>query len=121
LMIVGGSPPVSAARAPAKPTPDLACGARDHREQMQGRAPARDYRTGRAALGYTCNASQVAHIGTSGGYRTYRYVDAHHHVCAFWDSTLLFPLNALTAPGDTGVWVMDMTDPRHPVHTTTLR
>jgi len=89
---------------------------------MQGRVPAADYTSGRAALGYTCNTSERAHIGDSGGYRVYRYTDAHGHVCAFYDTTLLFPLNALTAPpAGTGVWVMDMSDPSHPVHTDTLR
>jgi hypothetical protein len=120
-LLVAGSVPARAARGAAVPTPDVACRAGDHPERMQGRAPSRDYQTGRAVLGYTCNAKQVAHVGASGGYRTYRYVDAQHHACAFWDSTLLFPLNTVTSPSDTGVWVMDMTDPRHPVHTTTLR
>jgi hypothetical protein len=100
----------------------MACHRDDHPEKTQGRAPKKDYDSGRAALGYTCNATELAHIGDSGGYRTYRYVDAAHHVCAFFDTTLLFPLNVATsAIAGTGVWVMDMTDPRNPVHTDTLR
>src|SRR5581483_5534867 len=121
LLAGGGAVPVSAAGGPPKPTRDIACAVGSHPESMQGRAPARDYRTGRAALGYTCNATQVSHIGDSGGYRTYRYVDSPHHVCGFYDSTLLFPLNLFTDPANTGVWVLDMTNPKHPVHVDTLR
>jgi hypothetical protein len=121
ILITGGSPRVQAAAGPPAPTRDIACARGSHPESMQGRAPARDYRTGRAALGYTCNATQVSHIGDSGGYRVYRYVDAQHHVCGFYDSTLLFPLNLFTDPANTGVWVLDMTDPKHPQHLTTIR
>jgi hypothetical protein len=58
----------------------------------------------------------------SGGYRVERYVDKAGHECAFWDSTLLWPHNVpnqgIEGPG---VYVMDMHDPAHPVHTATLR
>ncbi|MHB8513643.1 MAG: LVIVD repeat-containing protein [Actinomycetota bacterium] len=126
------------------PTPDAAClGANDHPESVQGRVPWEDfnpspgYPNGRAALGYTCNATQVSHVGSaqggtggSGGYRVFRYTDSADHTCVFYDTTLLFPVNAkaalpdpnnpTTTPGGTGVWVMNFDDPTHPVHTATL-
>ncbi|MCA1830869.1 MAG: hypothetical protein LC663_05085, partial [Actinobacteria bacterium] len=91
-----------------------------------------DYQTGRAAQGYMCNAEQVAFVGADdgstgghGGYRTFRYVDASGHICAFFDTTLLYPVNAKAGgTGLTGVWVLDM-DPAHwvngvPPHTASL-
>jgi hypothetical protein len=132
-LVVGGSIVVPAHAAPAPgvdyaPTPDVGCGPGDLPEAIQGRVPLADYASGRAAKGYTCNAEQVSHFGTptttaasAGGYRVYRYVDTAGHVCAFYDTTLLFPANAYAAgTRGTGVWVLDMTDPAHPVHTATL-
>src|SRR5947199_7779851 len=75
------------------PTPDLTCGTGDRPEKTQGRAPLADYSNGRAAKGYTCNSAEAAHVGASGGYRVYRYTDKAGHVCAFYDTTLLFPGN----------------------------
>ena len=37
--------------------------------------PQADYDTGRAARGYLCNTRQVAHEGTSGGFKVLRYRD----------------------------------------------
>src|SRR2546425_1244664 len=78
------------------PTPGLACGAGDLPESTQGRVPLADFNSGRAAQGYTCNASMVSHVGSDdgstggqGGYRVYRYTDRNEHVCAFYDTTLL--------------------------------
>ena len=51
----------------------------------------------------------------------FRYVDQQGHVCAFYDTALLFPTNAVNAAGPSlGVAVLDMTDPAHPVQTDTL-
>jgi len=85
----------------------------------QGRTPAADFSNGRAAKGYTCNATLVSHYGESGGYRVARYVDKHGHVCAFYDSTLLFPADAAQGRPP-GVYVLDMTNPRKPVFTANL-
>ncbi len=86
---------------------------------IQGRVPSADYTDGRAALGYTCNATVLSHFGTNGGFRVERYVDRAGHVCAFYDSTLLFPRDVTD---DTpGTYAMDMTDPRHPVRTAVLQ
>jgi hypothetical protein len=103
-------------------TPGSACGAGSLPEKTQGRAPASDVASGRFAKGYTCNLAQISHVGASGGYRVERYVDRAGHECAYWDSTLLFPTSAPDEKAEgTGVYVMDMTDPAHPVHTDTLR
>lgn len=43
------------------------------------------------------------------------------HECAFYDTALLFPLNAIRPSGPSlGVAVLDMADPAHPVQTDTL-
>lgn len=109
-------------------TPGVPCVDNSLAETTQGRTPLADYQSGRAKDGYMCNASQVSHLGeitgingSVGGYRVYRYTDATGKVCGFYDTTLLFPVNAYAAgTGLTGVWVLDMTDPAHPVHTATL-
>ena len=91
-------------------------------EKIQGRVPAADYKSGRAAKGYFCNARQIAHYGTSGGFRVERYVDKAGHECAFYDSTLLFPHNAHEHGAEgAGVFVLDMKNPKRPVQTDTLR
>jgi hypothetical protein len=90
-------------------------------EKVQGKAPAADYKSGRAAKGYFCNAREISHFGKSGGYRVERYVDKAGHECAYWDSTLLFPTSIPDEGTEgPGVYVMDMHDPAHPVHTDTL-
>jgi len=104
------------------PVSDRTCDKGSLPEKIQGEAPAADYQDGRAAKGYTCNTRQIGHFGTTGGYRVERYVDKAGHECAYYDSTLLFP----TSAGDegtetTGTYVMDMSNPAHPVHTDTLR
>lgn len=111
-----------------RPTPGVACSPGDLPETTQGRVPLADFQSGRADLGYTCNASEVSHVGSQdggtgggGGFRVYRYVDAGGRVCAFYDTTLLFPANARAAGTRlTGVWVLDMTNPANPIHTATL-
>src|SRR5438552_14404342 len=103
------------------PTPQGKCGPGSRPEATQGRVPAADYASGRAAEGYMCNTEQVAHFGTSGGYRTYQYADPAGHKCAYYDTTLLFPTNVVTAGGNpTGVWALHMSDPAKPVRTDTL-
>lgn len=102
-------------------TPQARCGPGSRPEtSWQGRVPARDFSDGRAAKGYTCNTVLVSHFGQSGGYRVARYVDRAGHVCAFYDSTLLFPTDA--GDGDpVGTYVLDMSNPRHPVRTAVLQ
>jgi hypothetical protein len=106
----------------AGPTKGIRCDAGSRPEKVQGKAPAADYESGRAAKGYMCNAQLVSHFGESGGYRVERYVDKAGHECAYWDSTLLWPHNVPNqGTGGPGVYVMDMSDPAKPIHTDTLR
>ena len=88
----------------------------------QGRVPQRDVDTGRAAKGYTCNTRLHGSFSEEvGGYRVHRYVDKAGHDCVYYDSTLLFPTDVLFQGENlTGVYVMDMKDPKHPVKTDNL-
>ena len=106
----------------AGPTPGTACDRGSLPERTQGRAPLSDVASGRYAKGYRCNATQVSHTDRSGGYRVERYVDRAGHECAFYDSTLLYPTNVPDQRAEgPGTYVMDLHDPKHPVHTDTLR
>jgi hypothetical protein len=100
-------------------TPQTACakGSRPETDR-QGRAPLKDFLSGRAAKGYTCNLTDIGHEGSTGGFQVHRYVDKAGHECAFYDGTLLFPANEPNAPG--GTVVLDMSDPTHPKRTTVL-
>jgi hypothetical protein len=102
-------------------TPKAKCGPGSMPETgRQGRVPAKDYTSGRAAKGYTCNTELVGHYGQSGGYRVERYVDRAGHECAFYDSTLLFPSDA--GDGDPfGTYAVDMSNPRKPVRSAVLQ
>ncbi len=118
----GGQTPAKVAiQKPAEPpqtaTPQVKCVAGSKPEPgIQGRVP-----NGSPAGGFHCNLDEVSHQGTSGGFKTLRYVDNSGHTCAFYDTALLFPINALkldTSSG--GVAVLDMSDPDHPKQTDTL-
>jgi hypothetical protein len=118
----GGQTPALAAvqtnpEPPLTATPLEACGSGSHPEPgTDGRVPA-----GSAANGLTCNTTLVSHQGTSGGFKTLRYTDHNGHTCAFYDTALLFPVNAFKLDSSSlGVAVVDMTDPVHPVQTDTL-
>ena len=117
---VAGDPPVYAG-----PLARAACGPGSNPESpepgMQGRVSAQDVMSGRAAKGYTCNTQLVGHYGSTAGYKVLRYVDAAGHECAYYDTTLLFPANTLTAGTElTGVFVLDMSHPSHPKRTASL-
>jgi hypothetical protein len=109
----------TAAKVPPA-TPDAHCGPGSRPETTQGRVPLADYDSGRAAKGYTCNAVQVGHSGTTGGFKTFRYVDKAGRVCAFYDGTLLFPTSVFHENEPPGTHVVDMSDPAHPVETARL-
>jgi hypothetical protein len=88
---------------------------------MQGRVSKQDVDSGKADHGFICNMAVVGHSGSTGGFRVHRYVDSSGHECAYYDTTLLFPTNALSLSAEpTGVAVLDMTDPSHPVRTDSL-
>ncbi len=83
---------------------------------IDGRVPA-----GSGTYGLSCNLTLVAHQGTSGGFKVFRYMDTAGHVCAFYDTALLYPTNAVNLLGPSlGVAVLDMSNPTHPVQTDTL-
>ena len=104
------------------PTKAIPCDEGSLPEKVQGKAPLADFESGRAAKGYFCNARQVSHFGSSGGYRVERYVDDAGNECAYWDSTLLWPHNVPEQGAEgPGVYVLDMNDPANPIHTDTLR
>jgi hypothetical protein len=105
------------AEPPFVATPRAKCGPGSHPEPgIQGRVPA-----GSATNGLTCNTSLVSHQGDSGGFKVLRYTDPQGHDCAFYDTALLFPINAVRLSGEShGVAVLDMSDPAHPKQTDTL-
>jgi hypothetical protein len=105
------------AEPPFVATPRAKCGPGSKPEPgIQGRVPA-----GSATGSLHCNVSLVAHQGTSGGFKTLRYVDAAGHECAYYDTALLFPVNALKLDTTSaGVAVLDMANPAKPVQTATL-
>jgi hypothetical protein len=120
-----------ASQAPFAPEPPLVatpraeCGPGSQPETgIQGRVSPEDHESGRAARGFTCNTQLVGQYtrpspqGTVGGFKVERYVDAAGHECAYYDTTLLYPTNALDSEG--GVNVLDMTDPTRPALTARL-
>ncbi len=105
------------------PTPKAVCGPGSFPElHEQGRVTTEDV-AGELSKdhGFTCNTVLVGHAGETGGYKVHRYVDKTGRECAYFDTTLLFPLNAFNTkdPG-TGVWALDMSDPGHPIRTAML-
>ena len=111
------------AREPAlRPSPRARCRDGSRPEPgMQGRLPREEVDSGRAADGYWCNLKAIGRSGSTGGFRVHRYIDAQGRECAYYDTTLLFPTNALNLSGEpAGVAVLDMSDPTKPVRTTTL-
>jgi hypothetical protein len=114
-----------AAPPPVVAVPRASCGPGSHPETgIQGRVSSADYANGEAAKGFNCNTELVGSytvasgMGTYGGFKVVRYVDAAGHECAYYDTTLLFPTNIFN--GTSGVNVLDMSDPTHPVLTATL-
>jgi hypothetical protein len=108
----------------AGPSPRAHCGPGSHPETAaQGRVPQADYDSGRVKQGYSCNLTEIGRFDSSGGFKVFRYVDAAGHQCAFFDSTLVLPIDILqqAQPKNlAGVYVLDMSDPRHPRKTTNL-
>jgi hypothetical protein len=117
----GETPPAAQVERRAEPsydaTPLVHCGPGSHEQPgVDGRVP-----EGSAKDGFNCNIKQISHQGTEGGFKVFRYVDGAGHECAYYDTTLLFPLNALNpGAGSAGVAVLDMSDPANPRQTDTL-
>lgn len=101
------------------PTPQGQCGPGSRPETgMQGQITQEDYDSGRAAAGFTCNTEMVgsfatgARFGQVGGFKVERYVDSKGQECAYYDTSLVYPLNL--PERQAGVNVMDMSDPTKP-------
>lgn len=103
---------------PLDATPRATCGPGSKPEpDIQGRVPA-----GSASEGLWCNVELVSHQGVSGGFKVLRYIDRQGRECAYYDTALLFPLNAFNLSTEgIGVAVLDMKNPAKPVQTDTLR
>lgn len=106
-------------------TPKAVCGPGSHPEiGIQGRVSRAEQDNGRAAEGYRCNTEVVGSysvpnpVGTIGGFQVFRYVDAQGQECGFYDSTLMYPTNLFDM--ESGVNVMDMSDPSNPTLSTRL-
>jgi hypothetical protein len=127
-LVIGGQTPAQAPlqdppAPPLDPVSAAVCGTGSHPlVGEQGRVPASALFSAAGREGYTCNVSLVSHYGSSGGYKVWRYVDQEGHVCAFYDTALLYPLNliSLSGPASTGVVVLNMANPADPVQTDTL-
>ena len=109
------------AEPPLRSVPRAQCRPGDDPEPgMQGRVTAETL-NGPGKDGLFCNLDVVAKQGTDGGLKVRRYVDKAGNECAYYDSTLTYPLNAQSAsPDSQGVIVLDMKDPRKPVKTAQL-
>ncbi len=111
----------SAQELPASPpvTPKAVCGPGSVPEPgLQGRVSAVDVAAGRVKDGYRCNVEVLSTEGRTGGFKVERYVDTAGNECAFYDTTTVFPTDALQSPA--GVAVLDLADPRKPVRTAML-
>ena len=103
--------------APLQPVPRAECGPGSNPEtDIQGRVPPG------ADAGFNCNMTLLGREGSSGGFKTLRFVDKAGHECAYYDTTLLYPTNIqnLSDQQTPGVAVVDMSDPAKPVRTATL-
>jgi hypothetical protein len=130
LSLVGPSGTSPASAAPSMDSvPKAHCGPGSHPETgLQGRVSLADIQSGRAAEGYRCNTQLVGSelsstpLGSFGGFRVHRYIDAAGHECAIYDVQLLVGTGILDISKgvNAGVAVLDMSDPSHPVRTATL-
>jgi hypothetical protein len=108
---------------PLAPVPPAICGPGSRPlAGEQGRVTAAAIASPAAAAGWTCNLAQVGHFASPGGFRVWRYVDQAGHVCAFYDTSIVSPLNVVSAAAgpSPGVEVLDMSNPAHPVGTDVL-
>ena len=104
------------AEPPFVATPRAQCGPGSKPEPREPMDPLKALVRGAGSL--HCNVSLIAHQGASGGFKTLRYVDPAGHECAFYDTALLFPVNALKLDtSSAGVAVLDMSNPAKPVQT----
>ena len=128
LSLTGGQTPLPVAvQQPAEPAltpvPEAQCDANSTPlAGMQGRVTREQTESPEAERGWACNLKPISNHPTPGGFRVWRYVDRAGHECAFYDASLLGPLNVVSlvaGPGQ-GVVVLDMSDPAHPKQTALL-
>jgi hypothetical protein len=116
-------PPRTIPGPASAPVPAARCDSDSHPlAGVQGRVTAADMNSPAAAQGWTCNATQVGHTLTPGGFRVWNYTDRQGHQCAYYDTSFTSPANILSLGGgpSLGVAVLDMSDPARPVQTDTL-
>ena len=115
-----------ARRPPARPrrgraAPDAARAVRAGLAARAGHAGPRPRRREQGRLRVqraSCSAARASRAAS----RCARYVDRAGHECAYYDTTLLFPTNALNLSANpTGVAVLDMSNPAKPVRTDDAR
>ena len=112
-------PTMTRPEPPFVATPRANCAPGSRKEPgIQGRVPAGSAN----GQGFHCNVSRIGKHGSSGGFKVLRYTDRTGRECAYYDTALLFPLNALKLQpqNSTGVVVLDMTNPARPTQTDTL-
>lgn len=118
------TPPVYVPGPTLHPVPTARCdtASRPLREAMQGRVSAADIASPGGKTGWACNVTQVSHVATPGGFRTWRYTDRSGHTCAFYDTSLAAPLTIFSplAGPSLGTAVVDITNPSRPVQTAML-
>ena len=87
-------------------TPQAECGPGSLPETgLQGRVPLAEVESGRAAQGYSCNATRIGGLPEVGQFKVHRYVDTGGRECAYVDN----------GGRETGTRVIDMADPAKPV------
>ena len=127
LFPAGGS--VAHGAGAASGSRPLRCDPGAHPERgLQGRVSAEDIEGGYASDPIRCNARLVGRFGSkgiyggsAGGFKVLRYVDSASRECAYYDSTILFPMSAQKVGHEgLGVYVMDMSNPARPVKTANL-
>src|SRR5437764_14547317 len=88
----------------ATPAPTSCAPGAKPQPSVDGRVPA-----GSATNGLWCNMTLVSHQGESGGFKVFDYVDTAGRECAFYDTALVFPINAFNLNSSSiGVAVLDM-------------
>ncbi|MFL6089137.1 MAG: LVIVD repeat-containing protein [Aeromicrobium sp.] len=127
--VAPGATPRAAAAPSTDSVPKASCGPGSHPETgLQGRVSLDDINGGRAAEGYRCNTELVGSeltsvpLGSFGGFKVRRYVDAAGHECAYYDVQLLVGtgITDVSKGLNAGVAVLDMSNPAKPVRTATL-
>jgi hypothetical protein len=125
LIFAASQADAAPAEPPQLPVPRAECGPGARPETgIQGRVSRADHESGLAAQGLLCNTELVGQhtqekagqkgtiVGSVGGYKVFRYVDGQGNECAYYDTSLLPPTNAMDA--NIGVRVLDMNDPANP-------